>query len=217
MRNVRALIAYDGAKFFGWQRQEGFVSVPRNARDRDRVADELAPLTSTEPGAPTPVSTPLARWRHFHLATSLDDDRFAPRAQRPPTSVRLHPPPRDLRRRLPRSSSTRAEALRLPLATSRFAPTFGRDYTHWVRDPLDLRAMARGRSALRRPARLRFARHQRLRRARAPCGPSGGCTCAHAASGSSDSSKATASSTTWCARSRARCSTSGAASSRPRA
>ena len=27
MRNLRALLSYDGSKFFGWQRQEGFWSV----------------------------------------------------------------------------------------------------------------------------------------------------------------------------------------------
>ena len=27
MRNVRVRLAYDGARFFGWQRQEGFPSV----------------------------------------------------------------------------------------------------------------------------------------------------------------------------------------------
>ena len=27
MRNVRVLVAYDGSRFFGWQRQDGFASV----------------------------------------------------------------------------------------------------------------------------------------------------------------------------------------------
>jgi tRNA pseudouridine38-40 synthase len=33
MRNVRALISYDGSKFFGWQRQEGFESVQQTLEE----------------------------------------------------------------------------------------------------------------------------------------------------------------------------------------
>ncbi len=33
LRNVRILVSYDGSRFFGWQRQEGFLSVQESIEE----------------------------------------------------------------------------------------------------------------------------------------------------------------------------------------
>jgi len=75
MRNVRALIAYDGSKFFGWQRQAGFRSVQEALEDGleallgEHVVVHGAGRTDTGVHARGQVA-------HFHVDTGLDDDRL---------------------------------------------------------------------------------------------------------------------------------------------
>lgn len=74
-RNVRILIAYNGAKFFGWQRQAGFISVQKTIEDAllsvtgDALVVRGAGRTDTGVHA-------LGQVAHFHLDTQLSDNRL---------------------------------------------------------------------------------------------------------------------------------------------
>jgi tRNA pseudouridine38-40 synthase len=140
LRNVRALIAYDGSKFFGWQRQEGFDSVQEAIEDAlavlvgDRVVVQGAGRTDTGVHA-------LGQVAHFHVDTRLDDDRLRHALNhhlRAGVVIRrLETCRPDFHARF----DARGKRYLYRVATARFRPPFGRDYAHWVRDPLDLAAL----------------------------------------------------------------------------
>jgi tRNA pseudouridine38-40 synthase len=140
MRNVRARIAYDGSKFFGWQRQEGFRSVQEALEDAleallgSRVVVHGAGRTDTGVHA-------LGQVAHFHLDTQLDDDRLRHalnfHVERGVVIDRLETCRDDFHARF----DARGKRYVYRVATARFQPAFGGEYTHWVRDPLDLAAM----------------------------------------------------------------------------
>ena len=75
MRNLRVRLAYDGSKFFGWQRQEGFSSV------QEAVEDALASLLGTDirihgSGRTDSGVHALGQVASFHADTRLEDRRF---------------------------------------------------------------------------------------------------------------------------------------------
>jgi tRNA pseudouridine38-40 synthase len=149
MRNVRALISYDGSRFFGWQRQDGVESVQAAVEEAlyalvgERVVVHGAGRTDTGVHA-------LGQVAHFHLDTRLDDDRL-----RHALNFHLNAPLHsggghggvsirrletcrdDFHARFDATSKRYAYRV----ATGRFRPPFARAYTHWVCDPLDLSAM----------------------------------------------------------------------------
>ena len=142
MRNVRARIAYDGSKFFGWQRQAGFESV------QEALETALESLLGTHAvvhgaGRTDTGVHALGQVAHFHLASELDDDRLR-------HALNAHLPEGVVVRRLETCADdfharfhARGKRYAYRVATCRFRPPFGRAYTHWVRDPLDLAAMRR--------------------------------------------------------------------------
>ncbi len=75
MRNVRILVAYDGSKYFGWQRQDGFDSVQQRIEEAlhalvgERVIVQGSGRTDTGVHA-------LGQVAHFHAETRLPDDRL---------------------------------------------------------------------------------------------------------------------------------------------
>jgi tRNA pseudouridine38-40 synthase len=140
MRNVRALIAYDGSKFFGWQRQAGFRSVQEALEDAleallgEHVVVHGAGRTDTGVHARGQVA-------HFHVDTKLDDDRLR-------HALNFHVDQGVVVRRLETCRDdfhaqyhARGKRYVYRVATTRFMPAFGREYTHWVHDALDLPAM----------------------------------------------------------------------------
>ena len=78
MRNLRALISYDGSKFFGWQRQEGFWSV-QEALERaiESVTGESIPVFGA--GRTDTGVHALRQVASFHLESELSDDRLRQR------------------------------------------------------------------------------------------------------------------------------------------
>lgn len=146
MRNVRVLLAYDGSRFFGWQRQEGFASV------QEALEEALESLVSARvvvhgAGRTDTGVHALGQVAHFHVETALDDDRLR-------HALNAHLPQGVVVRRLETCADpfharfdARGKRYAYRVATSRFAPPFGGAYTHWTRDPLDLAAM---RDAARR-------------------------------------------------------------------
>ncbi len=140
MRNVRVLLAYDGARFFGWQRQEGFASVQEALEEAllglcgQRAVVFGAGRTDTGVHA-------LGQVANFHLETRLADERllFALNAHVPEGLV-------------VRALETCADAFHAQkdacgkryvylVRTETFPLPFARAHWHWVSDPLDLAAM----------------------------------------------------------------------------
>ncbi len=140
MRNVRVRLAYDGSRFFGWQRQAGFPSVQQAVEEAlealvgERVTVHGAGRTDTGVHA-------LGQVAHFHVATALSDERL-------PCALNAHLGEGVVVRELETcpdafhaqrdASSKRYGYL---VRTTRFRPPFGRGFCHWVPEPLDLGAM----------------------------------------------------------------------------
>jgi tRNA pseudouridine38-40 synthase len=140
VRNVRVLLAYDGARFFGWQRQEGFPSVQEgletalHALCGERVRVLGAGRTDTGVHA-------LGQVANFHVATRLPDARllFALNAHLPPGLVAraLETCPDDFHAQ----RHCRGKRYAYVVRTETFPLPFARTQWHWVPDPLDLGAM----------------------------------------------------------------------------
>ena len=140
MRNVRVLLAYDGSRFFGWQRQAGFDSV------QETIERALLGLTGSSvvvhgAGRTDTGVHAFGQVAHFHLETRLDDDRLRHALNHylaPSISVRrLETCADDFHARF---AAVKKRYLYLT-ATSRFRPPFAPNLCHWTSDPLDLRAM----------------------------------------------------------------------------
>jgi len=140
VRNVRAKIAYDGSKFYGWQRQDGFPSV------QQAVEEALAGLVGesvTVHGAgrtDTGVHA-FGQVASFHVDSRLGDDRLrhALNAHLCDGVVieRLETCRDDFHARF----AARGKRYLYVTTTTRFRPAFGAQYAHWMCDPLDLSAM----------------------------------------------------------------------------
>jgi len=148
MRNVRVRLAYDGSRFFGWQRQDGFPSVQQALEEAlealagERVVVHGAGRTDTGVHA-------LGQVAHFHVATRLDDDRLrhALNYHLPESVVveRLETCPEAFHARF----DARAKRYSYVVATARFRPPFAHAHQHWVSDALDLGAIRRAAAGLR--------------------------------------------------------------------
>ena len=151
MRNLRILVAYDGSKFFGWQRQDGFESVQQTIEEAlyglvgERVVVHGSGRTDTGVHA-------LGQVAHFHADTALDDDRLRHALNAHlPESIRVRRAETCRPDFHARFDAIGKRYLYL-VATSRFQPPFARELAHWTHDPLDLAAM-------RAAARLLHGRH----------------------------------------------------------
>jgi len=140
MRNLRALLSYDGSKFFGWQRQEGFWSVQEaleqaiEAASGERVTVNGAGRTDTGVHALRQVAS-------FHIESALTDDRLrhAINAHLGGGAIieRLETCEDDFHARF----SACGKRYMYRVGTSRFRPPFPQEYAHWVNQPLSLAAM----------------------------------------------------------------------------
>lgn len=140
MRNVRLLVAYDGSKFFGWQRQDGFDSVQQRIEEAlhalvgERVVVQGSGRTDTGVHA-------IGQVAHFHADTPLEDDRLrhALNGTLPP-AIRIRRAETCAPDFHARFDAIGKRYLYL-VATSRFQPPFAREFQHWTYEPLDLAAM----------------------------------------------------------------------------
>ena len=140
VRNVCAEVAYDGSKFFGWQRQDGFDSVQGAIEE---ALESLLGESVTVHGAgrtDTGVHA-LRQVAHFHLDTRLDDDRLRhalnAHAREGVVLNRLETCRDDFHSRF----DARAKRYLYVTVTTRFRPPLGREFAHWIKSPLDLAAM----------------------------------------------------------------------------
>lgn len=146
MRNVRVRIAYDGSKFFGWQRQDGFESVQQSLEE---AIESLTDQTVVVHGAgrtDTGVHS-LGQVANFHLDTRLDDHALL-RALNAHLDdgaaiTALETCDHDFHARF----HARGKRYLYRVVTGSVRPPFGDAYSAWVREPLDLE---RVRAAARR-------------------------------------------------------------------
>ena len=147
MRNLRALLSYDGSKFFGWQRQEGFWSV-QEALERAIEAVSGEAVTVHGAGRTDTGVHALGQVSSFHLETSLADDRLCHALNahigEGARVERLETCDDDFHARF--SASGKRYLYRV--GTSRFRPPFPPEYAHWINQPLSLERMEEAAAAL---------------------------------------------------------------------
>lgn len=151
MRNVRIQVAYDGSRFFGWQRQEGFPTV-QEALEEAVLASTGERVTVHGAGRTDTGVHALRQVASFHLDTRLADPRLrqALNANLPLTArVRRLETCRDDFH--PRFDARSKRYLYLTF-TTRSRPPFGHEYAHWMPYALD-------RDAMRRAARAMVGEH----------------------------------------------------------
>jgi tRNA pseudouridine38-40 synthase len=146
MRNVRIRVSYDGARFFGWQRQEGFHSVQQELEEALLVLTGARVVVHGAGRTDTGVHA-LGQVAHFHVDTRLTDDRLrhALNAHTSPALVveRAETCPDAFHARF----DARSKRYAYFVSTRRFRSPIAADRAHWVQLPLDL---ARMRAAARR-------------------------------------------------------------------
>ncbi len=148
MRNIRVKIAYDGSRFHGWQRQDGFPTVQEGFEEAllELSGEHVTVHGSGRTDAGVHAFGQVA---NFHLETRLSDDRLrhAINAHLPTGAVvrRLESCPGEFHARF----SAVGKRYIYVTQTARFRSPFGRAYSNWVSAPLDLAAMRDAASRLR--------------------------------------------------------------------
>jgi len=140
LRNVRILVAYDGSAFYGWQRQDGFETV------QESIEEALLSLTGEHitirgSGRTDTGVHALGQVANFHIETRLGDNRLwhALNAHLPQgaTIRRLETCRDDFHAQYDACGKRYAYLVR----THRYPLPFGKGFTHFIRDPLDLASM----------------------------------------------------------------------------
>ncbi len=148
MRNVRFRLSYDGSRFFGWQRQDGFLSVQEALEDAVLASTGQTTVVHGAGRTDTGVHA-LGMVAHMHVDTHLDDDRLRHAINAHVTEgisiARLETCRDDFHARFDAVSKRYLYVI----ATTRFEPVFGRTQQHWTNHPLDLPRM-RAAAALMR-------------------------------------------------------------------
>jgi tRNA pseudouridine38-40 synthase len=147
VRNLRLLVTYDGSRFFGWQRQDGFDSVQQSLEEAVLAATGCRATVHGAGRTDTGVHA-LGQVASLHLDTKLDDDRLrhALNAHLPDgVVVREAETCEDGFHARFHATSKRYAYLTV---TSRFAPPFGRAHCAWTPWPLDVARMRRAGRAL---------------------------------------------------------------------
>jgi len=147
VRNIRLLIAYDGSRFFGWQRQDGFDSVQQSLEEAVLAATGRRTTVHGSGRTDTGVHA-LGQVASLHLDTRLTDDRLrhALNAYLPEGVVVREAETCDDAFHARFHATSKRYAYQI--ATSRFAPPFGRAHQAWTPWPLDAARMRRAGRAL---------------------------------------------------------------------
>lgn len=147
MRTFRLQIAYDGSKFFGWQRQDGFASV-QQALEEALLSLTGQTVTVHGSGRTDTGVHALAQVAHVHLETRLEADRLR-------HAINAHAAPGVVVRRAEACREgfharfdARSKRYMYLTVTSRFPPPFARELCHWVSYPLDFASMRLAAAAL---------------------------------------------------------------------
>ena len=147
MRNLRALISYDGSKFFGWQRQDGFWSV-QEAVEQAVEAATGEKVTVFGAGRTDTGVHALRQVANFHVESSLSDDRLRhalnAHISEGAAIERIETCDEEFHARF----SACGKRYLYRIGTSRFRRPFPEEYEHWINQPLDRPAMTEAASAL---------------------------------------------------------------------
>lgn len=140
MRNVRIQVSYDGSRFYGWQRQDGFDTV-QQALEEALEALLGESITVRGSGRTDTGVHALRQVANFHLDCSLDDNRLW-------HALNAHLPGGVVIRRLETCEDgfhaqydACGKRYLYLVQTERFRPPFARRHSHWVREKLDFGAM----------------------------------------------------------------------------
>jgi len=133
-------VAYDGARFFGWQRQDGFESV--QGALEEAFLSLLGEVVSVQGAGRTDTGVHgLRQVAHCHVSSELADDRLR-------HALNAHVCDGVVVRRLETCREdfhARFDAIGKRyvylVVTERFRPPFGNSQFHWVKQPLDHAAM----------------------------------------------------------------------------
>ena len=141
------LVAYDGSRFHGWQRQDGYESVQEALEDAVEAATG-DPVTVRGSGRTDTGVHALGQVANFHTATQLDDGVLC-------RALNAHLDEGVQVRRLETcddqfhaQKSARGKRYAYVVHTTRSRPPFARELAHWTSDPLDLRAMRDAAAAM---------------------------------------------------------------------
>lgn len=140
LRNVRIEVAYDGSLFYGWQRQDGFVSV--QAAIEDALAELLDRITVIHGAGRTDTGVhALRQVAHFHVDTRLPDERLrAALCAHLPDGITIRRA-ETCRDDFHARFDARGKRYVYVVQSTRERPALGAQYVHWERSPLDRAAM----------------------------------------------------------------------------
>lgn len=143
MRNVRAKIAYDGSRFFGWQRQDGFDSVQQSLEEALEAATGESSVVHGAGRTDTGVHA-LGQVASFHTNTRLPDERLlhALNAHLPEGAavMALETCADDFHARF----HARGKRYLYRVDTDAVRGPFSGKFSHFVREPLDLERVRTG-------------------------------------------------------------------------
>jgi tRNA pseudouridine38-40 synthase len=151
MRNVRMRLAYDGSKFFGWQRQDGFASVQQALEEAFLSLTGHTVIVHGAGRTDTGVHA-LGQVAHVHVDTRLDDDRLCHALNAHVCDGIVIDRVETCRDDFHARFDALSKRYVYRTVTTRFRPPFARAHSHWVPQPLDVAAM-------RRAARDLIGRH----------------------------------------------------------
>jgi tRNA pseudouridine38-40 synthase len=147
LRNVRLLVAYDGSRFHGWQRQAGFATVQQTLEEAF-LALTGAPTTVYGAGRTDAGVHALGQVAHAHVATRIDDRRLRAALQAHAgqgVAVRsVETCPDEFHAQFHARGKRYAYLIQRGSARLPFAER----HSHWVREELDLASMRLAARAL---------------------------------------------------------------------
>ncbi|MBL8857899.1 MAG: tRNA pseudouridine(38-40) synthase TruA [Planctomycetes bacterium] len=147
MRNVRFQVSYDGSLFFGWQRQDGFISVQEAIEDAVAAATGRTVVIHGAGRTDTGVHA-LRMVAHMHIDTGLSDDRLRHALNAHVREGIAIPKLETCRDDFHARFDAVSKRYMYVVATSRFEPVFGRQLRHWTNHPLELEPMQQAARAL---------------------------------------------------------------------
>lgn len=146
MRNLRIRVAYDGTCFYGWQRQEGFLSVQEALEDAIEAVCAQRVNVYGSGRTDTGVHA-LAQVANFHVETPISDYRLR-------AALNAHLPAGAVVRDVETCAdefhsqrSARGKRYLYVIRNSTHRPVHGPKLAHWTSRNLDFEAMRRAAPA----------------------------------------------------------------------
>jgi len=133
-------VAYDGSRFFGWQRQEGFLSVQQALEEAVLALTGESVVVHGSGRTDTGVHA-LGQVASFHLETRLPDERLLPALNAHLCAGAVLRALETCRDDFHAQKSACGKRYAYRVLTAPVPWPFPEAYAHWVREPLELGAM----------------------------------------------------------------------------